>query len=171
MCKSVNGFGGQIWSRSEPGNNANVLLRDNGSRDAMKLRILYAEDNNLDMHLVREALSQQGLDFDLTVATDGEKALIFLKHIENDVSRPDVVLLDLNLPRVTGHELLQTVRQNKLTSKIPVVILSSSDSSNDRERAARSGANLYFVKPCDFDGFTQLALAVKRIASELELAF
>lgn len=165
ICKHVNEFGGQFWIRSGPRDNVNTRLRASETQNAMKLRIFYAEDSNLDVHLVREALSLQGLDFDLTVATDGEKALIFLKRIENDVSRPDVVLLDLNLPRVTGYELLETVRQNESTSKIPVIIVSSSDSLRDRERATQLGATLYFVKPFTLDGFSKLALAVKQIAS------
>ena len=80
-----------------------------------------------------------------------------------EVPRPDIVLLDLNLPRVSGHVILGTLRRSPLCGTVPVVIVSSSDSPHDRKEASRLGATRYFCKPNDYDEFMKLATLVLEV--------
>ena len=131
--------------------------------DVSKIRVLLAEDNPGDVFLVREALQSHGLDTLLTVQADGED---MMNHIERgergEEPRPDVILLDLNLPRRSGEALLKQIRESRAWAGVPIIIVTSSDSPQDREITARLGANSYFRKPPDFDEFLKLGAVVKR---------
>ena len=128
------------------------------------MQVVLAEDNPGDVFLVREALDTHGLVVQLTVQQDGEEMLRFIERIDSgDESCPDLVLLDLNLPKRSGETLLKRIRESPLCSKIPVLIVTSSDSPRDRETSARLGASGYFRKPPDFDEFLRLGLVVKQL--------
>jgi CheY-like chemotaxis protein len=129
-----------------------------------RLGIFYAEDNVGDVKLVREALVEEELDFDLRVAKDGEEGLALLSQFGQRIPAPNVILLDLNLPKVNGLVLLAAARHNKISSEIPVIIFTSSDSRDDREQAAKFGATQYFLKPADLDGFSDLAVTIRNLA-------
>jgi chemotaxis family two-component system response regulator Rcp1 len=127
------------------------------------IRILLAEDNEGDVYLVRRALEKQGLFHQLIIARNGEEALRLLTEAEKGPkgSLPDLILLDLNLPRVDGGQILSRVRRTSLFDHTPVIVLTSSDSPKDREMALGLGANLYFRKPTDLNSFMKLGQVVQ----------
>jgi CheY-like chemotaxis protein len=127
-------------------------------------RILLAEDNEGDVFLVRRALSKRGLEHELVVAHNGEEALVWLDaHAgsEKSDSAPVLILLDLNLPRVDGGQLLAHIRKSDSFSRTPVIVLTSSDSPKDRQMALNLGANLYFRKPTDLASFMDLGRIIE----------
>jgi CheY-like chemotaxis protein len=129
------------------------------------IHILLAEDNDGDVFLVRRALEKQGLQHQLTVAKNGEEALQLLNRAGNDpdFETPDLIVLDLNLPKVDGTQVLLRIRQAPALGAIPVIILTSSDSPKDRESALELGANMYFRKPTDLQSFMHLGEVVMTI--------
>ncbi len=129
------------------------------------LRILIAEDNNADVVLIEEALREHGLKYSLRAFADGAETASFLKSIERktDSRCPDVVLLDLNLPKVEGHQLLRMIREHPICSRIPVIIVTSSDSAGDRQTAEKIGATHYFRKPSSLEEFMKLGGIVKDV--------
>jgi len=128
--------------------------------------VLLAEDNPGDVILIREALRSAGFEFELTVQQDGERMLSHIEMIDKgEKTCPDVVLLDLNLPKTSGHALLERMRAHGLCKDIPVIIVTSSDSIKDRETAVRLGASDYFRKATDYDEFMRLGPLVKRYAA------
>ena len=103
-----------------------------------RFNIILVEDAEPDVLLVREALEQSGLEFELKVFDDGEQGVAFVETMDRDVTleRPHLFLLDLNLPKKTGGQILERVRQSPRCGQIPVVILTSSDSQRDKAQAA-----------------------------------
>jgi chemotaxis family two-component system response regulator Rcp1 len=132
------------------------------------IHILLAEDNDGDVFLVRRALEKQGLDHELTVARNGEEALRLLERAgrDPDFEPPDLIVLDLNLPKVDGAQVLLRIRKSTALGAIPVIILTSSDSPKDRESALELGANMYFRKPTDLQSFMHLGEVVATILRE-----
>ncbi|HLY33494.1 MAG TPA: response regulator [Jatrophihabitantaceae bacterium] len=127
-----------------------------GSRAARPLDVLLVEDDAADVVIAREALRAGRLATRLSVVRDGVEALAYLRR-ENgfaDVGRPDLILLDLNLPRMSGHELLAEVKADESLRRIPVVVLSTSVAAEDVVRSYDLHANVYVAKPVDFDDFT-----------------
>jgi CheY-like chemotaxis protein len=127
------------------------------------VRILLAEDNDGDVFLVRRALEKRGLSFQLAVAHNGEEALRLLEVAEAGPTAdvPALILLDLNLPRVDGGEVLARVRKIQAFSETLVIVITSSDSPQDRDLAMSLGANAYFRKPTDLNSFMQLGQVVE----------
>lgn len=122
--------------------------------------ILLVEDNPDDEALTLRALSKNNIGNELIVARDGAEALDYLfatgQYSGRDVSvGPQVVLLDLNLPKVTGLEVLRQLRANERTKHLPVVILTSSTEEQDRLHGYEYGANSYVRKPVDFNQFIE----------------
>jgi CheY-like chemotaxis protein len=131
----------------------------------MPLNVLLVEDNPPDVMLVRQAPRQHGIEFTLHQATDGEQALAYIDRMGNqeETPCPDVVLLDLNVPKGEGVELLQAVRSSPKCPEVPVIVLSSSANPEDRAKVAKAGATQYFRKPIDLDQFMKLGSLVKEI--------
>ena len=121
-------------------------------------RILLVEDNEADVRLTREALREAGDGVRLTAVGDGEQALAYLRRQEgfSEAPRPDLVLLDLNLPRKNGLEVLDELRADEALAVIPVIMLTSSAAHQDVEAAYAHGANAFVVKPQDLDSFIDL---------------
>jgi len=117
------------------------------------LEVLLVEDNPGDVRLVREAMREAGLELHLRVAQDGEEALrmLFDKSPEAQRLRPNLILLDLNLPKRSGHEVLQDVKQDHDLRTIPVVVVSSAASKEDINRVYNLCANCYIRKPLDLE--------------------
>jgi DNA-binding response OmpR family regulator len=120
--------------------------------------ILLVEDNPADSMLVRKALEEHGFSGRLTVANDGETAIRLIQSLDEEAlaNCPDLVIVDLSLPRKSGREVLETMRRCKKCSHIPVVILSSSDAVQDRADAVRLGASRYIRKPSRLEEFLGL---------------
>jgi two-component system, chemotaxis family, response regulator Rcp1 len=133
-----------------------------------RIHILVVEDTEADAFLIREALSQAGLECEAHVLDDGEKAIEFIDYLDENQSAPcpDAILLDLNLPKRTGDQVLQRIRRSDKCSPIPVVIVSSSDSPKDKLEATRLGATRYFRKPSKLAEFMQLGQLVRDLLSE-----
>ncbi len=122
-----------------------------------RVKVLLVEDNAADVLLVEEAMQEAGVNAELTVAIDGEAALAALTGSERLAAEalPQLVLLDLNLPRVSGWDVMTTIRSDRAVRHIPILVLSTSSSRADINRAYRSGASCYVVKPMDFGDFVQ----------------
>lgn len=135
-----------------------------------RFHILVVEDSEPDALLVREALRRSGLEFELQLLEDGERAVDYIEVLERDeaVRRPDLVLLDLNLPMKSGSQVLERLRQSALCADVPVVILTSSDSPNDKAQAAQLRATEYFRKPSRLDEFMTLGQVVRKILGNFE---
>ncbi|MBA2669617.1 MAG: response regulator [Gemmatimonadetes bacterium] len=127
------------------------------------IEILLVEDNPGDVRLTREALSECGVQNRLNVATDGVEALAFLRRqgVFRDAARPDVIFLDLNLPRKDGREVLMEIKQDPALMSIPVVVLSSSQAEEDIVGAYQLHANCYVTKPMDLDQFVSVVRSIE----------
>ncbi|HJT24366.1 MAG TPA: response regulator [bacterium] len=112
-------------------------------------QVLLVEDDPGDARLTSEALKKTGYRNQVTLAVDGEKALdcLFQRGAYSNTPLPDLVLLDLNLPRVNGHDVLREIKDDARLKRIPVVILSSSNAEEDIQRAYNAHANCYVTKP------------------------
>jgi CheY-like chemotaxis protein len=122
------------------------------------VEILLVEDNDGDVGLIEEVLEEAKIRNILHVAKDGEEAMLFL-HGEGKFSgslRPDIILLDLNLPKKDGREVLKEVKEDSNLKSIPVVILTTSGAEKDIIRAYELHANAYVTKPLDFDQFIKV---------------
>ena len=121
-------------------------------------RILLVEDNHGDIRLTKEALKESEMEFHLDVVTDGEQAIDFLNRRGEfgQALLPNLVLLDLNLPKKNGIEVLKEIKSHELLKKIPVIILTTSDSKQDISNAYALHANCYILKPDDFDDFAKV---------------
>jgi|SRR5579872_2419981 len=128
--------------------------------------ILLAEDNPADVYLVREALKEHGVVCTVRTAADGKDVLTLLNSADRDCS-PDLIILDLNLPRHDGIEILQKVRSTERLAQVPVVVLTSSDSPRDRLTATEWGATRYVRKPSNLEQFLQLGALFKELLSPL----
>jgi chemotaxis family two-component system response regulator Rcp1 len=124
--------------------------------------ILLVEDNPADAGLVREALEEHQTEAELMVLSDGESAINFIEHL--DASReacPDLIIVDMNLPKRSGREVLAAIRQSEECRDAQVVILNSSDAEQDRNDASRLGASLYIRKPTRLAEFLDLGAVFK----------
>lgn len=126
--------------------------------------ILLVEDNPGDIRLIQEAFKESGIEGNLRVTRDGEQALAFLRHEGKyqDSPRPDFILLDLNLPRMDGCEVLTEIKQNEDLRRIPVLILSTSTRTEDVLRAYDLHANCYIPKPTDLDKLVDLGQQLRK---------
>jgi len=128
-----------------------------------KIEILLVEDNPGDIRLIQEAFHEGGVFSHLSVARDGEQAMAYLRQ-EGDYSRsprPAFILLDLNLPRKDGREVLEEIKRDENLRQIPVVILSTSTDEEDIRRAYDLHANCYVPKPIDMDQLVQLGKSLQ----------
>ncbi len=117
--------------------------------------ILLVEDNPGDVVLMREALREAKMHNTLHVAPDGQEALAFLRRegAYAAAPRPDLILLDLNLPRLNGHEVLAAIKDDPALRRIPVVMLTTSDAPSDVRAAYDRHVNSYITKPVDLEQF------------------
>ncbi len=122
---------------------------------AQPVEILLVEDNPGDVDLTLEALEEARLRNNVHVAKDGVVALQFLRREGEhaDAPRPDLILLDLNMPRMDGREVLREIKEDPALKRIPVVVLTTSEAEQDVLDAYEYRANAYIVKPVDFEQF------------------
>lgn len=119
------------------------------------IEILLIEDNPGDIRLFEEALKTSPFNLNLNVFRDGEQAINFLlgKQTIPEIPLPDLILLDLNLPRKSGHEVLEVLKTHPTNRRIPVIILTSSQAPEDIQEAYENHANCYIVKPVQLNDF------------------
>ena len=122
------------------------------------MNILLVEDNPADMRLVREAMQERNSSTALHWVADGDAALDYLhrRGAHTAAPAPDLVLLDLNLPGISGKEVLSEIKQDPLLGSIPVVVLTSSSARQDVLDTYRAHGNAYMVKPADYDDYLAL---------------
>ncbi len=131
--------------------------------DCRSIEVLLVEDNPGDVRLIQEALKDAKIHVHITVARDGLEALTLLRQEGkySSVALPDLVLLDLNLPRLNGHEVLATIKQDELLRRIPVVIVTSSKADQDIVASYQLHANCFVTKPVDLDQFFNVVQAIR----------
>ena len=123
--------------------------------------ILLVEDNPMDVDLTLRAFRERKLANPIEVARDGEEALAWIPRWEAGTPRPVVILLDVNMPKVGGLEVLRQLKSHPVLRTIPVVMLTTSSMSQDVQTAYECGANSYIVKPVDFDKFMEVAAQIE----------
>jgi CheY-like chemotaxis protein len=127
------------------------------------IEILQVEDSEVDVLMTKEALRHLGAPAVLHVVENGVEALKFLSKADGyaQVPRPDLILLDLNLPRKDGWEVLKTVKESAHYRNIPVIVLTTSADQEDVERAYGLHANCYISKPVDFEKYTEIIRSIE----------
>ncbi|WP_436910752.1 response regulator [Halosimplex marinum] len=127
------------------------------------VEILLAEDNPGDVTLTRKALERGNISNNLHVVNDGVEAVAFLRQEGEyaDEPRPDLVLLDLNMPRKDGRDVLETIKEDDDLRRIPVVVMTSSEAEEDIVQSYDLHANAYLTKPIDFDGFLDVVQRIE----------
>jgi two-component system response regulator len=131
--------------------------------DDGKSRILVIEDNPGDVELIRMALESAGVDCDLQVIDEGEGAMAYVQQPGKGVGQPvpDLVVLDLNLPKHSGLEILEAIRGNQAYASVPVTVLSSSSSRRDRAKIEDFKVAMYITKPPDLEEFLKIGPTLK----------
>ena len=124
--------------------------------------ILLVEDNAGDVRLTREALREADVSIELNAVPDGEQALAFLRGEGSHAGagRPDLILLDLNLPRKDGREVLSEIKEDDELKRLPVVVLTTSAADEDVMRSYQLHANFYITKPVDLDRFLSVVKGI-----------
>ncbi len=127
------------------------------------VEILLVEDNPGDVLLIRESLKENKFLTELTVINDGEQAVNYLrkKNEYSDAVTPDIILLDLNLPKKDGREVLMEIKQDEQLRTIPVVVLTSSTAEEDILKSYENHANCFITKPVDLDNFIKVIKSIK----------
>jgi len=130
--------------------------------DAAPIEVLLVEDSPGDVRLTREAFKDAKVLINLNVASDGVEAMAFLNRegINANAPRPDLILLDLNLPKKDGREVLAELKESPALKSIPVVILTTSASEADIHGSYQHHANCYITKPVDLDGFLKVVRSI-----------
>ena len=133
------------------------------------VQILLVEDNPGDVRLTREALKEAKFRNKVQVVGDGVEALAYLRQEGqySGAARPHLIMLDLNLPRMDGREVLAAIKKDADLRRIPVVVLSSSEAESDIARAYELHANAYVTKPVDIDHFLQVVKAIEEFWVEI----
>jgi CheY-like chemotaxis protein len=150
---------------------AAVSLEARGGRLAERhpIEILLVEDDPGDVRLTREALKEGKVRNSLTVARDGVEALQILRRegAHAKAARPDVILLDLNLPRMDGREVLKAIKSDEKLKRIPVVVLTTSNADEDVVKSYELQANCYVTKPIDLDQFMKVVKTISEFWLEV----
>ena len=129
----------------------------------MPIEVLLVEDNPGDVQLTRIALEDSKISIHLNVVEDGVEAMAFLRKKEKyaKVLHPDIILLDLNLPKKDGREVLAEIKGDENLKRIPVVVLTTSQAEEDILKAYNLAANCYITKPVDFDQFVKIVQSIE----------
>ena len=136
--------------------------REGYQRSGVPIDILLVEDSPGDVRLTREAFRDANMSVHVHVATDGVEAMAFLKHEGDQVHapRPDLILLDLNLPKMDGREVLAHIKKDDSLKMIPTVILTTSEAEADIVKSYRLQANCYLRKPVQLEAFENLVKSI-----------
>ncbi len=128
------------------------------------IHILLVEDNEGDIVLIKESLEEGRVANNISICRDGEKAINYLTNQGDykDAIKPDLVLLDINLPRKNGHEVLQFIKETDDLKCIPVIMLTTSSSEMDIIKSYKEHANCYITKPMDVDAFMKAVMEIEQ---------
>lgn len=131
---------------------------------AQPLKVLLVEDNPADADFTRETLEASRPDLEIATVVDGAEAIAYLLREPpfEGVGAPDLILLDLNLPKVSGQQVLAEVRRHESLRRTPVVVLTSSDADRDVTKSYELGANCYLTKPVGLEAFRAIVRLVER---------
>jgi len=145
---------------------------ESSESSAGPIPILLAEDNAADVFLIREAFREHSLNVDLQVVEDGEAAISYIDRADSDsaMQAPAAILLDLNLPRMDGRQVLSHIRHSVRCALVPVIVISSSSSPYDRENASLLGATEFFTKPLNYAEFLGIGKLVKDLLNQSKSA-
>ena len=132
------------------------------TNESKAVEVLVIEDNPLDVLMIKEGFTDVPVAHNLSVVTDGERAIDFLyrKNGLTNAERPNLILLDLNLPRKDGCEVLATIRSDDSLKAIPVIVITTSDLDTSVLNAYRCWANCYLIKPIEFEEFVEMIKTV-----------
>ncbi|HTS47892.1 MAG TPA: response regulator [Bryobacteraceae bacterium] len=130
--------------------------------------MLLVEDSPTDVFVIKEVLGGCRINFRIDVAKDGQEAL---RYLHESGRCPALVLLDLNIPKVDGFQVLHELRAGSKCHRTPVIVVSSSRADEDRSTAEQLGANAYFQKPADLDSYTELGQVVERVLGRTGIGF
>jgi two-component system, chemotaxis family, response regulator Rcp1 len=135
----------------------------NSQQSVEPIRILLVDDDPADVRLTQEALKEHKVSCETAVAADGIEALAYLRREGQygNVTRPDIILLDLNMPRKDGREVLEEIKADPQLRRIPVVILTASQADQDILHTYDLGANCYITKPVDLEQLTAVVQAIE----------
>ncbi|HAC14884.1 MAG TPA: response regulator [Bacteroidetes bacterium] len=130
---------------------------------ANSIHILLVEDNEGDIVLITDAFEEAKIINNISVVRDGQQALDFLnkKGSYSDVKEPNLVILDVNLPKKNGHEVLKEIKSSKKLCHIPVIMLTTSSSPSDITTSYKNHVNCYITKPVDVDDFIKVVLSIE----------
>jgi len=134
-------------------------------------QILLVEDNEGDIILTKEAFEESGAVVDISVARNGQEALDFLykRGASAKVDRPDLILLDINIPVYNGHEVLKEIKNDSNLKSIPVIMLTTSNNQKDINLAYKNHCNSYVKKPLDLSDFLQVILTIEQFWLQVSL--
>lgn len=144
-------------------------MKPTSSRSGQPVDLLLVEDNPGDVRLIEEVFTDARLLNELHVTTDGDEAIDFLRQRGEyeDVPRPDLVLLDWNLPRAGGEEVLTAIRNDDTLQTVPVVVLTGSEAHRDMARSYELEANAYVTKPVDSEDLIELIRSLRKFWLEI----
>jgi CheY-like chemotaxis protein len=133
-----------------------------------KIQIFVVEDNPGDVQLLRMSLEAAQLDCELTLVKDGREALDYVHQLgsSTETPAPDLAILDLNIPKNDGLEILEAMRANPKFFEVPVVVLSSSASPRERDSVERFGVGRFIAKPPDLDEYLKIGLAIRELLAQ-----
>lgn len=140
----------------------------NATLSTRKAEILLIEDSPSDIQLIKECFKESSFNHNLHVATDGAEGIDFLKKAgkyEGNAVNPDFVILDLNLPKMNGREVLASIKSDEKLKRTPVMIFSSSNNENDIFETYGNHANCYLVKPINLDEFMETIKSIEVLDS------
>jgi CheY-like chemotaxis protein len=134
--------------------------QDSGER----VSIVVVEDNPTDVFIILQALKAHRLEVELRVFNDGEEAISLIAHLDAEQNEPcpQLILLDLNLPRTDGFEVLKRLRESRRCADIPVIVMTSSAAQSDLDKSAALGANAYFQKRVEYDASLEIGSMIKQ---------
>ncbi len=127
------------------------------------VHILLVEDNEGDIVLTQEVFESSGLENPISIARDGEEALDYIYQRNNfaNAERPDLILLDINIPKINGKEVLGIIKNDENLKTIPVIMLTTSSADDDILDSYRNHANCFITKPMSFEGFSDAVSEIK----------